>query len=711
MDILANQEQLINIRNELLKEKIKLHETSELQEGKIVLEHLKKDLEIIGIGISLLSRAKKRPTFIISSEVPSLFDKSDESYKESHQFGYSYEKYIRDGEQVFTLSEADFINFLYFAARETNYPEFVRDVSKISILENESQRNLRTKYELMQISGGEVLLFTFIWRILVGLIGSEDDLKRPISSITEGDLSEVISHEWMKNGNESNHNEQILYSKINEYTSCRNTQTKSNIHDQYNTFINELNESTVIDSIGALGLNCKENTKVLYEYIEVLNKNISESNKTEEKKKTLFDLPQFITGNEKQFIIAIFKEFAKFIDLEFTNEISFEHYLLKLHKSARFPILPYYFLINYDKKREIKEQLVFPIWYTFTEETEYPIIIDGKKQGDESSVFHVLLTTKMIKNLEIYDNKETLWYGEYHEEYSLQAYYKELYPLFSILCKPLIDTEYYAKEYKEHIKEIMQQQETIQSGYRIGHLFSNKMDFAGIDNMKGYFEELKVYSLENKKASEKLNLLEYSLCVALPDMRNLFVVTDMVAKAMRPEFYGIKVFRLERGGGKQEYSEINTINLKDIIEELFNQYVKLNMSYCNIQYNDVSSIVIEPFLENFRDILATPTPILYRTLFLEVILNFRKNRRENLLIVEKNEARTSVSFSNKTDNDQRISYGRIFSENDPSSVGAISYLASIFNLLEIGEIWHGTNLRDNDNYYTVELKLKKIKIE
>jgi hypothetical protein len=128
------------------------------------------------------------------------------------------------------------------------------------------------------------------------------------------------------------------------------------------------------------------------------------------------------------------------------EEVTIENLLIKIHDYARFPIIPYYYLYVFDKDKKLKEHIVFPVWHTFSKETQYEYEFKGSIKT-ESAVLHALSTVSPL--WQCHNNNSDIYYCcENFQTHSpeLMKYYTALYACFMDFSKPIIDTEYY-REY------------------------------------------------------------------------------------------------------------------------------------------------------------------------------------------------------------------------------------------------------------------------
>ena len=655
------------------------------------LEEEQKRLGIIGGCFSILSKADGNHILLSSHEVQSAFFPSPK--KEIPEYLYSPYKSIKYDK---------FIDLSFFASRQTNCPEFIKNISlsEPSPFEYKFQFALRERYEILHCSSGEVLFFTLLWRLLIELIVHN-------GNNTKFEIKSLNSYVWKKsvdnwtNRFEGDQIENIFLDKL-EYAE----KNKDNVdykeiciaHEEFKVAL--FNESTCIlrDIYTELGLNN-------INHITELNKYIMQVLKDEN-----FELEKNMSEERlSYFSITLIEKFWEKYGIKKYNNLG--ELLFDLHHQARFPILPYFFLMFFDEKREQKEHIVFPIWYTFSDETKYLYIDeDTDKEEKQEMVLHALYTIKPI------------WHTEnIEEEQCSEDFYVNLNKLdvfFSSFSKLIVDKEYYAEEHKKNKIKEAEQQKFINNAYGMAHIFSNKMGKTGVKG-DGNSILVKIKDIEKHLSANEIDRIKddikditHQVEVNLVDLRSLFIMSDVLAKANSPyypELNGQKIFTLK--DEKKEYrytkAEKEPVDLLKILTKCFIDYTY----YCELNNTDnMSDITIEPFLELESGKFFAPLDIFYRELFIEIFNNFLTNKVGDSLDILKgdNEEKPVLLFRNKCSSSNEP-YG--YKLVDFSSVGALNYLGSLFSILDIGHIYKKIEKTDEDCFFILKLDLKSLNIK
>lgn len=418
-------EKSIKIKNEILgsnnnNNKI-LEETNELNEA-FKLE-LKNELGVVAVGISILSKADEDIRFLIASKVPDI-DILGAKTDNKHNFSISHEGF---GEYD------NFINFLYYIGRGNSikYPEYLNRIKekKQNPFENIIQQNARQKYETLHISAGEIILFTILWRYLIGEI-----LKPTIDVFIN--FFTPNSTEELENPFEKDANEYHLIEKLKDIKNqVSKNQVEQNILHAWSAFLKRLKEnSSIADEFGLNNNNNnnkERNKEALEEYVNFLFKD---------------DKININNCQDNQFIKDVLILFVN----KFRGAITAHSETLKiLHEKARVPIMPFYFLMLGDKEKNLKEQYVFPLLHTFSKEnTMYPYTNDQGNKDYEPAVIHAMWVVKPIKDIN--NTSKQPWYSG---KYSFTSYIERLHLISQSVCKPIID-EYFEKEHKKNISSI-----------------------------------------------------------------------------------------------------------------------------------------------------------------------------------------------------------------------------------------------------------------
>lgn len=418
-------EKSLKIKNEIIDCGLQLQNCKEVNQN--FKNDLKEKLGIIAIGVSILSKADEDVRFLIDSDVHKL-NILNKRINNKHNFSISHKHFS---------GYDDFINLLYFIGRGSTikYPEYLLKMKEyVNPFENEFQKEIREKYQTLHISAGEILLFTLVWRYLIGFIKNKPDLDLKICNLSVPRIDhqqDIPEHpQWTTNPFTKDNSEFYLIESIKKIEKQNShDKTEENILKSWKSFMHILkNNYEGIEE--EFGLNCgnrDKNKEAIEEYVRFLFNNN--------------DLN--IGNNLNGFIEKILPEFGEIIGLK-PDDQSIKNFLIKLHASSRVPIMPFYFLMLGDKEKVLKEQIVFPLLHTFSKEsTMYPYLDASGKRQFESAVIHTMWVVKPIN--EISNTKEQPWYGS---EFSFISYIKELHDLSQSICSPIMD-EYFEKEHRK----------------------------------------------------------------------------------------------------------------------------------------------------------------------------------------------------------------------------------------------------------------------
>ena len=397
-----------------------------------------KELAIFGGGVAILSKAEGKPILLYSPEVQKQFG----IIKDTDKYEYLHTPYDviwkKDG-------FSDFIDLLFFISRDKQRPEYVGKISELKItdkFEYPFQRSLRNDYEILHCSAGEILCFTLLWRLLIELAIKNNSLDCKYSKTLFQSQSQ--REDWFEVFQKPQNDvfEKLLIEKLIGERSISQNTLSQNVWEAQKEFSDSIKCGKSVKYIfNDLGLFKSKALTELNRYIQFVFKD-----------KSL----QLNKSNADDFADKIILAFAKAAKVE-TNKMSLENLLNGLHSYARFPILPYYFLMVFDKEKNLKEHIVFPLWYTFSPDTKYPY----EKNKSESAVLHALYTVKPI-----WENKEygsPVWYTSDSKsttpkrQANLERYLNDLYSFFTSMSKPIIDKEYYATEAKKNINTVKRQ--------------------------------------------------------------------------------------------------------------------------------------------------------------------------------------------------------------------------------------------------------------
>jgi hypothetical protein len=412
--------------------------------AKSVIER-QNDLKIYGGGIAILSKADGKPILLYSPEVQKHFGIKDDVA----EYEYLHTPYQFDWVDK---GFKNFIDLLFFVSRDTKYPEYVKkiqDTKKQNAFEYPFQFKLRDEYEILHCSSGEVLFFTLLWRLIVELAIKNNNLNIKYDKSLFN--AEKCSQNWFSVFLKSKTflDEKILIEKLIAATILDITNLSPKDRTLHKSALRA--KKYFLDSI-----KCETKTDYIFEQLGLFNpKSLNELNKYVE---YLFGskFPKLTKSNADVFADKIILEFVKKVGLK-SAKPTLKKLLITLHQEARFPVLPYYFLMLFDKKTELKEHIVFPLWYTFSPDTKY----EYKKNKFESAVLHALYTIRPIWEVSDYKCKD--WYTKENtikspnRHQGFENYLNDLFSLFASMSKPIIDKEYYAEEAKKNINIVKRQ--------------------------------------------------------------------------------------------------------------------------------------------------------------------------------------------------------------------------------------------------------------
>ena len=694
VDILDHREVLVGIKDKLINnDKTRLQDTDFIK--KSVIPYLQNKKAISCVAISILSKADNKVDLLYSENVRKVLKKGD-----FNGIFKSYDKSIFGDEYV------DFIDFLYFLGRDMEYPEFVNKIHYADEISGGKQQKfedtisfrLRNEYDVLHVPAGEILFFSFLWRVIIGLVGKAEDLNK---QITEKMLDTKCLHTWNSWTEDDikkceKHIEMTLSNEIKKLRNSNNDQTSINIINAFDSFVEYLDENVASSVFKELGLNDKTNLKSFVDYV-YSEKNDPKNNILSKESAELLNSGKY----SNSLFLNILDDFIQYTNLGKKEDITIGKLLIAIHKCARFPLLPYYFLMSKDKNKSLKEQLVFPIWDIFSKNLMY--------RNKTSTILYCLLTIEPLDQLK--DNPYSAGYYSQNKYHIYREFVNELSTIFISFCQPIVDVEYYAKEYKKQEINAMLQRDAISNSYRIGHLFTNQLtNFKSI-----FFEELQNISraTEKNESIYRLNVLKKNIDEKIDNLASIFIISDMVSKAHTPSYGGQthKVFAIDREN-KPAFTSNTNINLKKIIENKFNEHMK---SDGNLE--SLKNYQIKKFVKDYYGNLAAPAYHLYEILFEEIIINFKSHAANKTLCVQFNDdLRKSIFFDheyssalileNETTSDKITPITAINSSNDMHSNGAISYLSTAFDVLKIGKFYYEVVEKSGKFYYQTILFLQ-----
>lgn len=398
-----------------------------------------RELCIYGGGVAILSKAEGKPILLYSPEVQKHFGIK----KDADKYEYLHTPY--DSLDWSGHGFDNFIDLLFFISRDKQRPEYVGKISELKThdeFEYPFQRSLRSDYEILHCSTGEILFFILLWRLLIELVIKNNSLNCKYSKILF--QSQNQKEDWFEvfQKPETDVFEKLLIEKLIQAASTSGNALSKNVLEAQMEFLRSI--------------KCDKSVKYIFTDLGLFNsKALAELNRYTQfifKDKSL----QLNKSNSDDFADKIILAFLKKAKIHVAKN-SLENLLNGLHSHARFPILPYYFLMLFDKKKQLKEHIVFPLWYTFSPDTKYPY----DKNKSESAVLHALYTVKPI-----WENKEygkPVWYTSDSKSSTpkrnvdLERYLNDLYSFFTSMSKPIIDKEYYATEASKNIDTVKRQ--------------------------------------------------------------------------------------------------------------------------------------------------------------------------------------------------------------------------------------------------------------
>lgn len=440
-----------------------------------VIREQQNKLGIYGGGVALLSNAEKMPMLLYAPKIQKIFkllrDNSEDNIYDYEYLETPYDSisWIKDS----FGKESNlhyFIDLLYFLSRKQSCPEYVNAIkfSGQSPYEYNFQYHLRKEYEVLHCSSGEIQFFILAWTTIV-FFAKKQGLKTQFSSLdfnTEYDGNIENWAELFKGLEDS------VEGQLSKHFSELKSRIKSNNDDS--------GFEDIKSAIEFAQAKITENTqklKSLQKIIEALqlNSSINHFNEFRRYYQYLFNEPItidcFVDKNKTEKFMIKFMDKLKYLLNFGDSNPTIEEMVLKLHSEARFPIIPYYYMMVFDEQKELKEHLAFPIWFAFSNDTQYSYKV-GKDEKRESAVLHALYTIKPIWQIDcLLHHQNSLdncisgiehWYTddgktETCECKCLENYLSQLITFFTILTKPIIDKEYYSKVRRNDIAELEKQ--------------------------------------------------------------------------------------------------------------------------------------------------------------------------------------------------------------------------------------------------------------
>lgn len=392
-----------------------------------------KELAIFGGGVAILSKAEGRPILLYSPVVQKYFKIKEDA----DEYEYLHTPY--------NITFSNFIDLLFFVSREKPRPEYVSsiaDIGKKNDFEYPFQYQLRKQYEILHCSTGEILFFCLLWRLIIELINKNNSLECKYSKELFSSTNYSSNLTGIFKTKKYDLIEKMITDKLEIAAKSPNNKLSKSVLTARDYFIGSLKrEESPKYIFSDLGLLKQGAINEINKYTEfVFGKSFIKLNKT----------------NAEEYAHETILAFAHKTKLKPDN-YSLGELLNTLHSKSRFPILPYYFLMYFDDKKELKEHIAFPLWYTASLDTKY--VYDKAKK--ESAVLHALYTVKPIWNNKEYKSDE--WYTakskitESKINTGFESYLNDLYSFFTSMSKPIIDKEYYAEEANKNISIVKRQ--------------------------------------------------------------------------------------------------------------------------------------------------------------------------------------------------------------------------------------------------------------
>lgn len=405
--------------------------------GKTI-ESRQEQLSIFGGGVAILSKAEGKPILLYSPAVQKHFRIKEDA----NEYEYLHTPYkLFEKEEHF----ANFIDLLFFVSREKPRPEYVSSISNLKtpqLFEYPFQKQLRERYEILHCSTGEILFFCLLWRLTIELINKNNSLNCKYSNELFSFKSFNLDWAEVFKTEDFDLIEKMIIDKLEIAALHPTNKLSKSVLKAKDIFISNLKKESSANYIFEdLGLFNATALKEINKYTEfIFNKKLINLTKK----------------NANEYANQAILAFANKTKLDGKN-FSLGELLNALHSNSRFPILPYYFLMFFDKKKELKEHIVFPLWYTASPKTKY--VYDKSKM--ESAVLHALYTVKPIWVNKKY--KTGNWYTSNEKidtpkiNAGFENYLNDLYSFFTSMSKPIIDKEYYAEEASKNIAIVKRQ--------------------------------------------------------------------------------------------------------------------------------------------------------------------------------------------------------------------------------------------------------------
>lgn len=588
-------------------------------DNQIVIESWTREMGVYGGGMAMLSKAMGCPTLLYSPKIQKEygFTKNKINYE---YFNTPYKNINWENEWC-----QEFLDFSFLISRNIQYPEYLKNISETEPgkFEYKHEFRLRKDYDILHCSAGEILYFLLVWRIIIEL------------KMKNGNLSLQYSDDLFENNNNTNSIDNNIFNGFSDYddegvfikkvNEAKGKNNDCGVAKCFQKFLESVQLDKSIDYLykDIMGDNVEKSMLELNNYVKYLSKNgdkcFKDDNYTEFSKD----------------IINIFIKVA-FPNLEFNPSLG--EIIKKLHEFQRFPLLAYYIMSLFDKEKNLKVHIVFPIWFTFSIETSY-----GDRQEDnESSVMHSLYTIKPIWENNKYFKKHHNRNCDVEMFKILEKYFNDFIPIFYSIGVPVIDKEYYGKEYAKNlnlikniaVKSAISQVMARNMSHNIGsHVMSKYNSEKDIENPLGIKKQYNPGCPRNKSKLEYAAIFNNYLKVRMEFLADIATSDPVIENTIEFEsrlMVGIEenVILLDRISGLSEKI--------DCKENAF-KYKFVNKNN-GLQINDAKP-----------KYLSVPNDILGAQAFYIIIENIIRNIAKHGKVIEGKEVEISIDINDQYD--------------------------------------------------------------
>lgn len=256
----------------------------------------------------------------------------------------------------------------------------------------------------------------------------------------------------------------------------------------------------------------------------------------------------------------------------------------------------------------------------------------------------------------------------------------------------------------DFIKASNVNRELIAASYSISHLLKNKLDepYNEVEGMVNNLDNLvDNYGLQLDKSEYRNRFAKFKMYH--DDLRDILQILDLIPKSgveiTEPEDY--RVFQT-----KKIYLEMGIIDMLQLINE------SANRKSVVIDLSKIKKCAVNPFIKNSDDILCTPAKFIYHNCLVEIMINYNNINPTGNLILTKcvdTNGNVGIGFRNKTSNDKTL-YEFVNVGPQDGFHGAIGYLRTIFNKVNIGNIKSRVFEDNGDKYFELGLFLKHLEV-